>query len=79
MQYAMLHLGAEHRRVHRHRSPLDGLDDVRAAVSIPIQVVGGLSVEQAVEAVRRGAADFVVESDGFGAALADRARALLSS
>jgi 3-hexulose-6-phosphate synthase len=60
MQYAMLHLGAEHRGVHRHLSPLDGLDAVRAAVSIPIQVVGGLSVEQAVEAVRRGADSVVI-------------------
>jgi 3-hexulose-6-phosphate synthase/6-phospho-3-hexuloisomerase len=60
MQYAMLHLGAEHRRVNPHLSALDGLDEVRAAVSIPIQVVGGLSAEQAAEAVRRGADSIVI-------------------
>jgi 3-hexulose-6-phosphate synthase/6-phospho-3-hexuloisomerase len=60
MQYAMLHLGAEHRRVNPHLSALDGLDEVRAAVSIPIQVVGGLSAEQAAEAVRRGADSVVI-------------------
>jgi 3-hexulose-6-phosphate synthase/6-phospho-3-hexuloisomerase len=60
MQYAMLHLGYEHRHANTHLSPLDGLDAVREAVSIPIQVVGGLSPEQAYEAVRRGADSVVI-------------------
>jgi putative two-component system response regulator len=44
-----------------------------------VMLTADASEALAVEAVRRGAADFVVKSDGFGAALADRARALLSS
>jgi 3-hexulose-6-phosphate synthase/6-phospho-3-hexuloisomerase len=60
MQYAMLHLGHEHRSANRHLSPLEGLDAVREAVSIPIQVVGGLSPEQAYAAVRRGADSVVI-------------------
>jgi 3-hexulose-6-phosphate synthase/6-phospho-3-hexuloisomerase len=60
MQYAMLHLGHEHRTANRHLSPLEGLDAVREAVAIPIQVVGGLSAEQAFEAVRRGADSIVI-------------------
>ena len=39
---------------------LDDLDAVLRAVSLPIQVVGGLSVEQAVEAARRGARSIVL-------------------
>jgi thiamine monophosphate synthase len=60
MQYAMLHLGYEHRHAKTHLSPLEGLDAVREAVSIPIQVVGGLSPERAYDAVRRGADSIVV-------------------
>ena len=39
---------------------LDDLDAVLRAVSLPVQVVGGLSVEQAVEAARRGARSIVL-------------------
>lgn len=54
------HLGYDHRHGVEGLSPLDGLDAVLAAVKIPVQVVGGLSVEQAVEAARRGAASVVI-------------------
>jgi 3-hexulose-6-phosphate synthase/6-phospho-3-hexuloisomerase len=60
VQYAMLHLGAEHRRRRPELTALDDLDAVRQAVTIPVQVVGGLSVEQAVEAARRGADSIVL-------------------
>lgn len=60
MQYAMLHLGYEHRHANPNLSPLEGLDAVRAAISIPIQVVGGLTPEQAYDAVRRGADSLVI-------------------
>src|SRR5712691_4148470 len=53
VHYAMVHLGAEHRRRNPELSALDDLDAVRQAVTIPVQVVGGLSVAQAVEAARR--------------------------
>lgn len=60
MHYAMLHLGAEHRHRHAELSALDDLDAVRRAVTIPVQVVGGLTVAQAVEAARRGADSVVL-------------------
>jgi 3-hexulose-6-phosphate synthase/6-phospho-3-hexuloisomerase len=60
IHYAMLHLGAEHRRRHPELTALDELDRVRQAVRIPVQVVGGLSVEQAVEAARGGADSIVL-------------------
>lgn len=60
VHYAMVHLGAEHRRHHPELTALDDLDAVRRAVTIPVQVVGGLSVEQAVEAARRGAQSIVL-------------------
>src|SRR5207302_108832 len=60
VHYAMVHLGYEHRHAHPELSALDDLDAVRQAVTIPVQVVGGLSVEQAVEAARRGAQSIVL-------------------
>jgi 3-hexulose-6-phosphate synthase/6-phospho-3-hexuloisomerase len=36
-------------------SPLDQLDAVVNAVSIPVQAVGGLTIEEAIELPRRGA------------------------
>jgi 3-hexulose-6-phosphate synthase len=60
VHYAMVHLGAEHRRRHPELTALDDLDAVRQAVTIPVQVVGGLSVAQAVEAARRGADSVVL-------------------
>ncbi len=41
-------------------SPLDELEAVVGAVSIPVQAVGGLSIPQAVECPRRGAPLVVV-------------------
>jgi 3-hexulose-6-phosphate synthase len=60
VHYAMVHLGAEHRRRNPELSALDDLDAVRQAVAIPVQVVGGLSVTQAIEAARRGANSVVL-------------------
>jgi 3-hexulose-6-phosphate synthase/6-phospho-3-hexuloisomerase len=54
------HLGYDHRAENRGLTALDGLDDVLNAVRIPVQVVGGLSVDQAVDAARRGAASVVI-------------------
>lgn len=55
VDYLVLHLGFEERAAESHRSPLDYLHQVRTAVSLPIQVVGGLSVEDAIEAFQLGA------------------------
>jgi 3-hexulose-6-phosphate synthase/6-phospho-3-hexuloisomerase len=54
-------------------SPLDDLQTVLEAVSIPVQAVGGLSVEQALRTLEMGAqivvfgAPLVVMSDAFKA------------
>lgn len=53
--YVILHTGYDERRAEPGKSPLTDLPGVRQAVTIPIQAVGGLSVEQAVAASRQGA------------------------
>jgi 3-hexulose-6-phosphate synthase len=44
------HIGHDYRSVNRHLnlSPLTALPDVVAATTVPVQAVGGLSIEQAV-------------------------------
>jgi 3-hexulose-6-phosphate synthase len=54
------HLGYDHRAENRGLRAIDGLNDVLQAVRIPVQVVGGLSVEHAIESARRGAASVVI-------------------
>jgi 3-hexulose-6-phosphate synthase len=49
------HIGFDERNLVKGVSPLDELADVVRAVSIPVQAVGGLSVQQAIECPRRGA------------------------
>ena len=54
------HIGFDERRMVRGLSPLDELDAVIRAVSVPVQAVGGLSIDQAIECARRGAPFVVV-------------------
>jgi 3-hexulose-6-phosphate synthase len=54
------HIGFDERRMVRGSSPLDELDDVIRAVPVPVQAVGGLSIDQAIECARRGAPFVVV-------------------
>jgi 3-hexulose-6-phosphate synthase len=54
------HIGFDERGMIRGLSPLDEIDQVVAAVSIPVQAVGGLSIPQAVECAKRGAPLVVV-------------------
>lgn len=49
------HIGFDERNMIHGLSPLDELDDVVRAVSIPVQAVGGLSIAQAIECPARGA------------------------
>jgi 3-hexulose-6-phosphate synthase len=58
--WIILHTGFDERRHVAGVSPLDDLDAVIAAVEIPVQAVGGLSIEQALETVRRGARSVVI-------------------
>jgi 3-hexulose-6-phosphate synthase/6-phospho-3-hexuloisomerase len=56
----VLHTGYDERGATPGLSPLDDLDAVRAAVSIPIQAVGGLSEDQAAGLPARGAGIVVI-------------------
>jgi len=54
------HIGFDERRMVQGLSPLDELDAVIRAVAVPVQAVGGLSIDQAIECARRGAPFVVV-------------------
>ncbi|MCA8989573.1 MAG: orotidine 5'-phosphate decarboxylase [Planctomycetaceae bacterium] len=74
--YVIHHIGYDERRGiaaagHRMPSPLDQLREVVAAVSIPVQAVGGLSLEQAIACPKYGAplvvlgAPLTIDADAF--------------
>ena len=56
------HLGYDHRAENRGLRAIDGLEQLLRAVRIPVQVVGGLSVEHAIEAAGKGVASVVIGS-----------------
>ncbi len=60
VDWIIVHTGFDERRYVKGVSPLDDLDAVLAAVDVPVQAVGGLSIEQALETVRRGARSIVI-------------------
>ncbi|MBI2948726.1 MAG: orotidine 5'-phosphate decarboxylase [Verrucomicrobia bacterium] len=58
--YIIHHIGYDFRNVRHQRgesapSPLDRLKDVVQAVQVPVQAVGGLSIQQAIETPQYGA------------------------
>ena len=55
VDFIVHHIGFDERGMIKGLSPLDELDAVVRAVSIPVQAVGGLSIEQAIECPARGA------------------------
>ncbi|QDT66500.1 orotidine 5'-phosphate decarboxylase / HUMPS family protein [Calycomorphotria hydatis] len=74
--YVIHHIGYDERRGiaaagKRMPSPLDQLEEVVKAVSIPVQAVGGLSLEQAIECPKYGAplvvlgAPLTIDADAF--------------
>lgn len=71
VDYVIVHTGLDERNAEPGRSPLEDLAAVREAVSIPLQAVGGLSIEQAIMAPKLGAplvvigAPLVVENEEF--------------
>ncbi|MEM8954904.1 MAG: orotidine 5'-phosphate decarboxylase / HUMPS family protein [Verrucomicrobiota bacterium] len=80
--YVIHHIGYDERRGiaaagHPMPSPLDQLKEVVDAVSIPVQAVGGLSIEQAVECPAYGAplvvlgAPLTIDADAFKTADGD--------
>ena len=60
VDFIVHHIGFDERGLITGLSPLDEIDEVVRAVSIPVQAVGGLSIEQAVECPARGAPLVVV-------------------
>lgn len=80
--FVIHHVGFDYRTVRKERgepfdSPLDRLRDVVAAVDVPIQAVGGLSVEDAIRAPSYGApmvvigAPLAIDAHAFRAAEGD--------
>jgi 3-hexulose-6-phosphate synthase len=60
VDYIIVHTGFDERNLARERhgivmSPLDDLPGVLAAVDIPVQAVGGLSIDQAIKTLEMGA------------------------
>ena len=51
----IVHTGLDERHDEIGKSPLDDLKKVRSAVTIPLQAVGGLSIEQAAQCPSLGA------------------------
>ena len=66
--WIIVHTGYDERKHVAGVSPLHDLPAVLEAVDLPVQAVGGLSIDQAVESVRMGAGSLVI-----GAPLAIRA------
>ena len=60
VDYIIVHTGFDERGEDPERNPFDHLHDVVKAVSIPVQAVGGLSVDQAAEMPKHGAPLVVV-------------------
>ena len=63
--YVIHHIGYDYRTLRKERGlpfemPLDRLREVVEAVDVPVQAVGGLSIEQAVQAPRYGAPIVVI-------------------
>ena len=80
--YVIHHIGYDERRGiakrgNRMPSPLDQLRDVVNAVSVPVQAVGGLTIEQAVKTPEYGAplvvlgAPLTIDADAFKTASGD--------
>src|SRR6185503_7122840 len=65
------HIGYDERRLVKGLSPMDELDAVVAAVSVPVQAVGGLTIQQAIACPSHGAplvvlgAPLVIAADDF--------------
>ncbi|MBI4660494.1 MAG: orotidine 5'-phosphate decarboxylase [Verrucomicrobia bacterium] len=58
--YVIHHIGYDYRNVRRQRgqsapSPLDRLREVVEAIDVPVQAVGGLTIQQAIETPKYGA------------------------
>jgi 3-hexulose-6-phosphate synthase len=70
-------IGYDERRMITGLTPMEELDEVVAAVSVPVQAVGGLTIAQAIECPAHGAplvvlgAPLVIDADDFKPAGSD--------
>ena len=77
VDYVIHHIGYDERRMVTGLSPMDELDEVVRAVTVPVQAVGGLSIRQAIECPAHGAplvvlgAPLVIDADEFKTASTD--------
>ena len=55
VDYIIVHTGFDERNLINGLSPLNDLPGVLAAVDIPVQAVGGLSIDQAIQTLEMGA------------------------
>ncbi|MFL6448408.1 MAG: orotidine 5'-phosphate decarboxylase / HUMPS family protein [Bryobacteraceae bacterium] len=80
--YIVHHIGYDMRNLQRERglkppTPLDHLGEIVRAVSVPVQAVGGLTIEQAIDTPRYGAplvvvgAPLAIDSHAFRATTGD--------
>jgi 3-hexulose-6-phosphate synthase/6-phospho-3-hexuloisomerase len=71
VDFIVHHIGYDERRLVKGLSPMDELDAVVGAVSVPVQAVGGLTIQQAIECPAHGAplvvlgAPLVIAADDF--------------
>ena len=84
VDFIIHHIGYDERRMITGLSPMDEIDEVVRAVSIPVQAVGGLTVRQAIECPKRGAplvvlgAPLVIDAEEFKAASGQKLHDVLS-
>jgi 3-hexulose-6-phosphate synthase/6-phospho-3-hexuloisomerase len=77
VDYVIHHIGYDERRMIAGLSPMDELEEVVRAVTVPVQAVGGLSIRQAIECPAHGAplvvlgAPLVIDADEFKTASTD--------
>ena len=77
VDFIIVHTGFDERHEITDANPLDDLGKIVKVVNVPIQAVGGLSVEQAVQMPQHGAplvvigAPLVIDDDAFRAAYGD--------
>jgi 3-hexulose-6-phosphate synthase/6-phospho-3-hexuloisomerase len=60
VDYIIAHLGFDERRHVEGLTALDNLHEIVRAVGIPVQAVGGLSIDQAVNSLKLGAKSVVI-------------------
>jgi 3-hexulose-6-phosphate synthase len=77
VDFIIHHIGYDERNMIKGLSPMDQLEAVVRAVSVPVQAVGGLSIRQAIECPAHGAplvvlgAPLVIDADEFKTAGTD--------